>query len=260
MGVGAEKLPSASSSWGRNNKANYRSNPDDDIPIVGGDHFRDHSKKGVGKSRLGMLGRRSKRKLKRRRRDDDIVIDDDVADGYDDVPLPFFFEQDEFDHDDDDGWPQREFYDRRHKRRKSKINHHHPFDSFRHWAFDTTGVHIPRINLHLNPITIIKMRKAWHNLIPGAVVRAGADFESRGVWRFRGCVEDKLIGGRFTIKKMKYVEDEEDDNRVVLMEYSKSWLIPGAGKLGRCDSTYLHSPLSKLSERTNKIIIIMNSS
>jgi hypothetical protein len=227
VSVAAAKLPSASSSWGRNNNANYRSNPDDDIPIVGEDHFRDRSKKGVGRSTLGKFGRRSKRELKRRRRDDDIAIDDDE-------PLPFFFEQNEFDHDDDDdGWPQREYYDRRHRRRKPKISHHHHlFDSFRHWALETTGIHIPRINLHLHPITIIKMRKAWPNLIPGAIVRVGADFETRGVWRLRGCIEDKLIGGRFTIKKMKYIEEEEEqDNRVVLLEYSKSWLIPGAGEL-----------------------------
>lgn len=218
VGVAAAKVPpqsAASSSWGRNN-------PDDDIPIMGGDHFRDR------RSRLGIFGRRSKRSSRRNHRDDDITIDDS-DDKYADEPPPFFFGQDDF--DDDDNWPKRE-QNRRHKRRrKPKINH--PFDSFRHWALETTGVHIPRINLHIDPITILKLRKSWHNIIPGAIIRIGADLESKGVWRLRGCVEDKLIGGRFTIKKMKYADDElEEDGRAVLMEYSKSWLFAGAGSTG----------------------------
>lgn len=246
VGVTGAKLPSQSGSppeslsWGRNGNTNYRSNPDDDIPIVGGDHFRDRSKRGDGRSGLGRFGRGSKRSLRRRRRsrniEDDIAIDDDGKFAHDDEPPPFFFEQDDF-NDDGDGWP------RRHKRRKSKINHHHPFESFRYWALETTGVHIPRINLHLDPITILKIRKSWHNIIPGAIIRAGADIESHGVWRVRGCVEDKLVGGRLTIKNMKHGGVENDEDQTFVMEYSKSWLLSGAGE--RLVGQFSPSSLSK---------------
>jgi hypothetical protein len=218
VGVAAAKVPpqSGSSSWSWR-----RNNLDDDIPIMGGDHFRDR------RSRLGIFGRRSKQSSRRSHRDDDITIA--IDDDSDDEPPPFFFGQDDF--DDNDNWPQREHNRRRKRRRKRKINH--PFDPFRRWALETTGVHIPRINLHLDPITILKLRKSWHNIIPGAIIRVGAELESKGVWRLRGCVEDKLIGGRFTFKQMKYAGDvEEEEDRTVLMEYSKSWLFAGAGSTG----------------------------
>ncbi|KAL3816045.1 hypothetical protein ACHAXA_010350 [Cyclostephanos tholiformis] len=116
------------------------------------------------------------------------------------------------------------------------------------------GMRIPRIDLHFDPITILKIRKSWHDVIPGAILRVGADFVSHrrlggwgGAWRLRGCVEDRLIGGRLTIReshgRRRRVggEDEEDENddvdddandRAVLVEYSKSWLFSGAGSTG----------------------------
>ena len=248
VGVAAAKAPppsgtptatASSSSWGRNNENNsYRStSPDDDIPIMGKDHFRNRPKMNGDVSR-----RRSQRTAARRRRR---VNGSDGADKNgssheweNNNEPPIFLGDDHYVDDDngDDVWPQRKYYDRRHKRRKQKANHH-PFDSFRHWALDKTGVHIPRINLHVDPITILKIRKSWHTIIPGAIIRAGADFESKGAWRLRGCVEDKLIGGRLTIKKMK---NEDNDDRAVLMEYSKSWLFAGAGKLDGTLSINLH--------------------
>lgn len=241
IGAVAAKLPPQSgtsssispTSWGHN----------DDIPIMGGDHFRDRG----ATSRLGVFRRRSKRNRRRSRRDDDITTDENGGNAHDDDDDVPHLRHDDF--DDYDGWPHYE-YDPRLTRRKSKRNnHHHPFDSFRHWALETSGVHIPRINLHLNPITIFKIRKSWHSIIPGAIIRAGADFESKGVWRLRGCVEDKLIGGRFTIKNMKHAEDVDDD-RAVLLEYSKSWLFAGAGKLLDGEVFLLTSIVTKKHWRT----------
>lgn len=202
------------SSWGGN--ASYRRN--EDIPIMG-DNFRRRPKEG-GRSRPRNLRRRSKRS--RRRRQDGATDDDpyDASDDGDDPPLFFL------DESDDDQLRGRHVNDRQRKRRRLN-GQHLDLDSFRRWALDKTGVHIPRLNLHFDPITILKIRKSWP--IPGAIIRVGADFETHrlggGLWRLRGCVEDKLIGGRFTIKERKH-----GDDRAVLMEYSKSWLFAGVGK------------------------------
>ncbi|KAL9180735.1 hypothetical protein ACHAXT_011188 [Thalassiosira profunda] len=97
---------------------------------------------------------------------------------------------------------------------------------------EKTGVHIPRINVNFDPITILKIRKSLPNVIPGAIIRVGADFETHrlgraGLWRVRGCIEDKLFGGRFTLR-----ERRSEGERSVLMEYSKSWLFAGSGGMG----------------------------
>ena len=65
--------------------------------------------------------------------------------------------------------------------------------------------------------------------MPGAIVRVGADFETQhrlggGIWRLRGCLEDKFLGGRFTLKSKR------DGDRGVIMEYTKSWLFAGTGE------------------------------
>ena len=119
-----------------------------------------------------------------------------------------------------------------------------PLDPARRWALEKTGVRIPRIRVHFDPATILKLRKSWHGVVPGAIVRVGADFETRrgrlgglggGAWRLRGCVEDKLIGGRLTIREGggrggRGGRDDDGGGRSVLVEYSKSWLFPGAGE------------------------------
>ena len=97
---------------------------------------------------------------------------------------------------------------------------------------------IPNININFDPITIIKLRKSWPNIIPFGIVRIGADFETHrfgghGLWRIRGCIEDTLLSGRFTIKQRRKIsreEEEDDDDRAVLLEYTKSWLFAGGGK------------------------------
>ncbi|KAL7471775.1 hypothetical protein ACHAXS_012068 [Conticribra weissflogii] len=103
-------------------------------------------------------------------------------------------------------------------------------NSFRRWTYEKTGFYIPKININFEPVTSLKLRKSWHNVIPGAIIRVGADFETQtmmgtGVWRLRGCLEDKLIGGRFSIKGKRSRSGGQ------LVEYSKSWLFPGAGSL-----------------------------
>merc|ERR1712194_671648 len=94
---------------------------------------------------------------------------------------------------------------RRHQRTNRKNKQ--ALDSCRRWVLDKTGVRIPGLNIHFDPITTLKIRKSWHNIVPGAILRIGADFEThrlgKGLWKLRGCIEDKLIGGRFTIKERK---------------------------------------------------------
>ena len=62
----------------------------------------------------------------------------------------------------------------------------------------------------------------------------GADFETHrlegGLWRIRGCVEDKIIGGRFTIRKQQQGGYNNNGSGSVLLEYSKSWLFAESGK------------------------------
>ena len=92
---------------------------------------------------------------------------------------------------------------------------------------------IPKISVGFDPITTLKLRKSWDNILPWAIIRVGADLEThrlgRGVWKLRGCLEDKLIGGRFSLNE-RY--DRDSDQRSLLLGYSKSWFIAndyGAG-------------------------------
>ncbi|KAL7541899.1 hypothetical protein ACHAXR_011339 [Thalassiosira sp. AJA248-18] len=207
---------SPSASWRVGNDAgSYRRN--EDIPIMG-----DHS------SRRRSKDSGSKNKKRRRHSKTRKVDTCDTSDDGDDPPF-FFLDQGY----DNDQWDDQYEYERQRRRRqRNQTNNNQPLDSIRRWALDKTGVHIPRVNLHFDPVTILKIRKSWHNAVPGAIVRVGADLEThrlgRGVWRLRGCIEDKLIGGRFTMKQRKITGDD----RAVLMEYSKSWLFAGAGSIG----------------------------
>lgn len=192
-------------------KDNYRGDGDD-VPIVG-DNFR----------RRKDIRRRKRRRSKQQ---------PDTGDSDDEAP-PFFYDR-EYNID----WREQYEIDkirRRRKRRERKANDAEygiqpsPWNSLRQWTFSKTGIHIPRINVHFDPITILKIRKSWHNIIPGAIVRLGADFETQhrlggGIWRLRGCLEDKYIGGRFTLRS------KGDKYRGAVLEYTKSWLFAGAGK------------------------------
>ena len=177
--------------------------------------------------------RRRQRGPKRRRGRRRNGVDDaddafDSSDGDGEIHPSFFF-----DREDDEMWRDQYESDRLRRRhvRNQKGSTNQPLDSVRRWALEKTGVHIPRVNLHFDPVTVLKIRKSWHGIIPGAIIRAGADLEThrlgRGLWRLRGCVEDKVIGGRFTIREARHGNDGE---RAVLMQYSKSWLFAGAGE------------------------------
>lgn len=202
-------------SRGRNNES-YRRN--EDIPIMGG-HLPRHSR-GSGPKRE-TDSRRPKR-LGRNRKSHSMNADVsqyDASDDNGDEP-PLFFS----DHDGDDQWSDQHEYNRK------RHHKHQPIDSFRAWALKRTGIHIPRVSLNFDPITTLKIRKSWPSIVPGAIIRVGADFEThrlgRGLWKLRGCIEDKLIGGRFTIKERKHYS-ETGAHRAVLTEYSKSWLFAG---------------------------------
>jgi len=186
---------SSSPSW-RGSHEGYRQN--EDIPIMNSD---------------------TKRRRGRRRK-----YDDDGNSAVDREP------QGEADSNDDQ-WMRYQHDKRRHRRRRKG-----PLESFRLWTFDKTSIHIPHINLKFDPITILKIRKSW-DFLPGARVMLGADFETHrlegGLWRIRGCVEDKIIGGRFTIRKQQQGGYDNNDSRSVLLEYSKSWLFAESGSIGK---------------------------
>ena len=108
-----------------------------------------------------------------------------------------------------------------------------PVDHVVKWIQDKTGIDVPKISVGFDPITTLKLRKSWENILPWAIIRVGADLEThrlgRGVWKLRGCLEDKLIGGRFSLNE-RY--NRVNDQRALLVGYSKSWFIPndyGAG-------------------------------
>jgi hypothetical protein len=180
--------------------------------------------------------KRSRRRRGKHRQDDH--YDQDVDDS-DDDSLPQFF----LDSEDNNRWREQYEFDRMMKRRNRNNNRHRketdqikgffglpsPLSTFREWTYTKTGIRIPRVNFHFDPITILKIRKSWHNIVPGAIIRVGADFETQhrlggGVWRLRGCLEDKFLGGRFTVK------GKRNGDKGVVMEYSKSWLFAGAGE------------------------------
>ncbi|KAL3797857.1 hypothetical protein HJC23_006895 [Cyclotella cryptica] len=206
--------------WGGMND-NYRRD-DNDVPII-----RDN------------LRSRTKRKRRRDKRRIDDNHDHDTDDSDDDVLPPFFVDEEE-----NSRWREQYDFDRKMRRRNRNNNRHRketdeikglfgapsPLRTFREWTYTKTGVRIPRILFHFDPITILKIRKSWHNVVPWAIVRIGADFEMHhrlggGLWRLRGCLEDKFLGGRFTMK------GKRNGDKGVVVEYSKSWLFAGAGSL-----------------------------
>ena len=223
--------------------ASHRRDDDGDIPFFAPGFFRldrrSRKKRGGDRSSGRTRGRRMGGG---RRGDDDDEVSDVAAaaadgrdhdasenddggdDGGDDRGPPLFFSglYDDSDDSDDDG-RRRDRYERDRRRRTNGRRRGRgggrrnddgrrrpPLDPVRRWALEKTGVRIPRIHVHFDPATILKLRKSWHGVVPGAIVRVGADFETRrgrlggfggGVWRLRGCVEDKLIGGRLTIRE-----------------------------------------------------------
>lgn len=158
----------------------------------------------------------------------------DVNESDDDDTIPFFLDQ-----SDNIDFREQYEYDRmkrRRQRRKQQYNEcnnsntNNPLNAIRQWTHTKTGIRIPNVNVYFDPITILKLRKSWNGIIPGSIVRVGADFETHhrlvgGVWRLRACLEDKLIGGRFIVK------GKRNGDEGVLLEYSKSWLFAGAGSL-----------------------------
>ncbi|KAL7554381.1 hypothetical protein ACHAWF_017826 [Thalassiosira exigua] len=210
---------------------------DEDVPILGNRSFRPS-------------GRWRRRSGGGRRRGDDVVggSDEDSDDGGFDPSSPFWDRDDYF----DDERRYRRTRRRRGRRRGgddgSVIR---PLDSFRRWTSEKTGVRLPRVNVRFDPTTALKVRKSWPHLVPGLILHLGADLEThrlgRGRWRVRGCVEDKLFGGRFSVREARRGrgddcdagEDEGggDGERTVLLEYSKSWRFAGSGSSGgtRCD-------------------------
>mmetsp|Transcript_26303 Transcript_26303/g.40472 ORF Transcript_26303/g.40472 Transcript_26303/m.40472 type:complete len:371 (+) Transcript_26303:98-1210(+) len=217
------------------NKSNTYStnNDEEDIPIIS-DQFQhrrsNNERRRSGRSNSVDDSRRSR--TRRRRHEDNGGSESDVDD---DIPSFSFFSDDEY---DDMGYERERIRQRRSRSRKRRNQYTQDddqskvmfglgahIDSLRSWTESKTGVRIPRINIHCDPVTILKIRKAWS--VPGVIFRVGADFEtyrlSGGYWRFRACCEDKLIHGRFTIKEVQSNDDEDDND--VLIEYSKSWMF-----------------------------------
>lgn len=204
---------------GNKNDVYSTNNDEEDIPIISGKFQRPGRTSSIGRGRSP---------TRRRQQQDNAESDVD-----DDIPsLSFFGVDDEY---DDMGYEREQIRQRR--RRRRRVQHTQAddqskvfglgahIDSLRSWTEAKTGVRIPRINIHCDPVTILKVRKAWS--IPGVIFRIGADFEthrlSGGYWRFRACCEDKLVHGRFTIKEVQSSDDEDDSD--VLVEYSKSWMF-----------------------------------
>ena len=208
-------------------KENNYSNNDDGIPLLsnhqggrlaGGERHRSVNRSSIGNSR------RSSRK-RRIRQEDRSGVDDTLSSS-------FFSEDDEY---DDMGYEREQTRQRRSRNRRNRQNQDDKsvllfglgaqIDSLRSWTERKTGIRIPRINIYCDPVTILKIRKAWS--IPGMVCKVGADLEtyrlSGGYWRFRACFEDKFLHGRFTLKEIQNIE--VDDEKDVLVEYSKSWVF-----------------------------------
>jgi hypothetical protein len=208
----------------------YSTNNEEDIPIISDQFQRRRSDDGE-RRRSGRRNSSSGRQRSRTRRRQQEDYEESDAD--DDIPsFSFFGDDDEY----DDMSYERERIRQRRSRSRNRCNQTGDqsnvmfglgahVDSLRSWTQAKTGIRIPRINVHCDPVTILKIRKAWS--VPGVIFRIGADFEtyrlSGGYWRFRACCEDKLIHGRFTIKEVQSSND--GDGSDVLVEYSKSWMF-----------------------------------
>lgn len=212
-----------------------------DVPIIpdniSPEKRRKESKRSQNRRRQSSMNRSGMKPRDRNSSGDDL----DWKKGSDDLPSLFFFGANKDNNTDERIIYERWFRNRRPRKDTENLSNSESesdeetfvfgpsFKSLRQWTYEKTGFYIPKINLHFEPVTTLKLRKSWHNVIPGAIIRVGADFETQtmmgtGVWRLRGCLEDKLIGGRFSIKGKK------SRSGGALVEYSKSWLFPGAGK------------------------------
>jgi len=86
----------------------------------------------------------------------------------------------------------------RRRRRRSRNNDYDRLGPFRRWAHERAGVRVPRINVRFDPVTVLKIRKSWHGVLPWAVIRVGADLETHRLgmdaWRLRGCLSSGAGG------------------------------------------------------------------
>ena len=231
--VAEANIPTGTHS-GNKNDIFSTNNDEEDVPIIRGQFQRDRSNNNDGERRRSSRtrGSRGSRRSRMQRRQQQNNVESDLDD---DIPLFSFFDDDnEF----DNSYEREQIRQRRSRSRRRRNQHTQPddqsramfglgahIDSLRSWTEAKTGVRIPRINIHCDPVTILKLRKAWS--VPGVIFRVGADFEthmlSGGYWRFRACCEDKLIHGRFTIKEVQGSDDGDDSD--ILVEYSKSWMF-----------------------------------
>lgn len=204
---------------------------DDDVPVIK-DLSRRRRESNSWKSDRSSRNSRGRRSSRRRKQEEESDVED-----YDIPSFSLFGDEDEY----DDMCYERERIRRRRNRKKTRHNRPEQsklfglgaqFDLLRTWTEAKTGVRLPRINIECDPVTILKVRKAWS--LPGVIFRIGADFETYrlngGFWKFRACCEDKLIGGRFVIKEVKRYDGGCDD---LLVEYSKSWIFDGVGAATR---------------------------
>ncbi|GMH65436.1 hypothetical protein TrVE_jg3575 [Triparma verrucosa] len=71
---------------------------------------------------------------------------------------------------------------------------------------------LPKINLNFSPLTTLKISKRY-TPVPKTILTLGADFNTQlGVWQFRSDWEDKVIGGRLSLKNKS-------------LELTKTWLL-----------------------------------
>ena len=59
---------------------------------------------------------------------------------------------------------------------------------------------LPPLKLRFAPLTTLKLRKHLHPL-PKTLLTLGADYNTQlGVWQFRSDWEDRIIGGRISLR------------------------------------------------------------
>ncbi|TFJ81616.1 hypothetical protein NSK_006867 [Nannochloropsis salina CCMP1776] len=70
---------------------------------------------------------------------------------------------------------------------------------------------IPRFRVKVEPLTTLKLRKRFYPF--KTVIELGADYNTQiGVWQFKSSWEDRIIGGRLTVKGRE-------------LQFSKTWLV-----------------------------------
>lgn len=240
-------IPTGQHSGNKSNTYSKTNNDEGDIPIIS-DQFQRRRSNDTKRRRSG--SRRSRTRRRHQQEDDhkESNVDDNIP------AFSLFGDDDEY---DDMGYEREQIRKRRRRRNQhaqaddqSKVmfglGAH--IDSLRSWTEAKTGIRIPRINIYCDPVTILKLRKAWS--VPGMpmIFKIGADFETHrlrgGYWRLRACCEDKLIHGRITLKEVQSSDD--DDENDVLVEYSKSWTCANtAGAATRFNLCAAYSTLRK---------------